>query len=358
MPLIEGLTITPVEKSGASRLIVSEGFTPAEQWLLDPTLPILFSYSFGWPAMRQVVIPKGCAVAVGPSAVCFDTGKRRTTLRPANGANPYVGLAPYNLCKKVNDRFLGNEPAIVRGMYVELPYIRSGADAALVKYGCVYGNIQAGDFLTPSDDSDNMGKCMKWDISKHTVTQMVGQVLAVEDDQEPFGWYKWVMWDETARKQDNVTPEFTQGAQPGDWGYPYDPAYRDGFIGVYTDGGYHSQYTLTPKGLRALTDGAQRATTLLEKTAVVPGGTPAGAKFVVDLGYRHIQANSVNIVLGAGLFEDSLELDERNGTVTLTVKDLVAEPAQMKLTFKAHFYGTPPGWDFRGAVGVVRLILR
>lgn len=357
MPLIEGMTIRTTDRSSASRLIVSEGFSPAEPWLTDPNLPVLFQYRFGFPAMQAVQVPKGCAVAVGPQAVDFETGKRKTTLTFANGTNAYAGLAPYNFCQKIDDRFLGNEPTIVRGMYVELPYIPNADDCALVRYGAVHGDINIGDILAPSLALGNLGHLAPWSVDRG-FGQIVGQVLGIENDQEPFGFFKWVMWDETARKQDNITPPFTQGALPTDVGYQYDPAYRDGMIPVYTDGGYQSPYTLQPKGIPGLTDGWAKSQTTQVIEAVVPPILVGGA-FYVNLGFKNVIPESVEVtVAGVPVDPATFTLNAKTGALVYTSPVETIAPEPMVVNFRATFYGTPPGWDYLGNAGVVRILLR
>jgi len=355
MALIPGMNYQLKSRSANSRLIVSGTDQLPESFLLDPDLPILIKYPFGWPGMTEVVIPKGLAVAVGPAQVDFETGKKKPVLTIATGANPYVGIAPYNICKKYNDQLVGNEPTFIRNAYIELPYIPNAADCAAVKYGAVYGELKEGDIVTVSSDSSNKGHLTKWTES-NGIAQIVGQVIAIEAEQEPWGWFKWVMWDETARNEDKVEPAWAQNATPTDNGYPYEPAYRDGTID--TDH-YHNPYMLNPKGIKGLTDGSARASTNWSETFTVPAGSAEGDKLIVNLSYKNVIPGSVGVAIGGrAVAADNLAIDHKNGSVTITLPEGYTDATAGSITYKSYMYGTPPGWDYVGAVGVVRILLK
>lgn len=351
MALIPGMNYRVKERSANSRLIVSGVEQPAENFILDPDLPVLFKYSFGWPGMQEVVIPKGVAVAVKGRIKDWETGVKKPVLTIADGTRPCVGVAPYNICKKYDDQLVGNEPTFVRNVYIELPYISDPVNCALVKYGAVYGDgLQEGDYVTVSTDPMNKGHLTKWDESTGKATDIVGQVIAIEDDQEPWGWFKWVMWDEQARREDRVEPDWAQNAVPGENGYPYDKRYRDGIL---YQSNYLSEYTVNPSGIPGLTDGAYRG------SVRVPFTIPSGStEYTVDLPDLIPQGLVKVFVNNIEMPADSLTVDYENKNVTIKLPWAASvDLSGYVICQKEKAYGTPPGWDYVGLAGVARIIL-
>lgn len=356
MALIPGMNYQLKNRSVNARLVVSGAEQPAEAFILDPSLPVCVKYPFGWPGITEVVIPRGLAVAVGPAQIDFETGKKKPVLTIANGSNPYVGIAPYNICKKYDDQMGGNEPTFIRNVYIELPYIPKADDCALVKYGAAYGDLKEGDIVTVSKDPANKGHLTKWVENSDSIAQIVGQVIAIEAEQEPWGWFKWVMWDETAKQEDKPEPPWSQNAIPTDKGYPYEPAYRDGTLD--TDY-YLNPYMLNPKGIKGLTDGSARSTTLWSDTFTVPAGAEAESTVIVNLGYKNVVPGSVGVSInGVAVAADRLTIDYKNGSVAIRLPQSYAVATNGDVTYKSYMYGTPPGWDYVGAVGVVRILLK
>lgn len=352
MPLFEKFSRVPDSRSN-TKLVVSGHASPAETWIVDPELPVLFTYPYGGPGQTDVVIAKGMAVAIKGFGVDSRTRKQTVVLTIADGTNPVIGIAPYNFCQRVDDRFTGNDPAIITQDYIELPYIPDPNDAALVKWGAVYGDVQPGDFVKPGTGA-NKGKLTKWNPATDSVTQIVGQVLGADLNQEPFGWLRWVMWDETARQED-LNPTLPA---PGPEGYPYDPSYKDGVIGT----SYWTKYTAEGKGIPGLTDGSQMSAKVFSKTLTIPAGTTAGTKILLDLGYKNIVKGSVAVLDGATAVDTSTyTVDLKSGLLTFTVPAAYAGAGTDKtltVNFRAYFYGVLPGWDYTGSVGAYRILLK
>ncbi len=210
MPLFEGAKPIANSRSNA-RLSVSQVFSPAERWIHDPTLPRLFEYSYGGPG--HVVLTKGTIVAFGDAPVeDYETGKQVYPITYANGANNPIGVLPYNVYQKVNDRLLGNQPSILTHEYIELPLMvgaenvyninvagagNTAAVKALVdaisldanlsvnmkmKWGCFYAHdaaeyalLKPGDYLK----SDKFGKFVRW--TPENTTYSVSVSVATSD---------------------------------------------------------------------------------------------------------------------------------------------------------------------------------
>jgi hypothetical protein len=350
-----------------TKLLVSGGSSPAEQWIVDPSLPVLFNYDYGGMAQREVQIGKGMVVGVLPAPIVnFETGLPAAALTIAGLSNSQVvGVAPYNFTKHHPDFLDGNLPSIITREYIELPYIPNASDASEVKYGAVTGpaTVNIGDRVTYSRDPNNYGKMIKFDSTIHAYTDIVGQVLATEIVQEAWGWLKWALWNDQA-KQEDLGPVNKSGYQtPDDGGYPYDPDFSDGVIDL---GGYLTQYTTNPTGIPGILDGSGRAQTIQQVNFTVPSGTAAGTNFVVNLGLKNIIQGSVAIfqlVNGGGNVPDNgaFTVDYTNGMLTYTATGQTSTtPLNLNLAvnFRASFYGTPAGWDFRGSVGAIRILLQ
>jgi hypothetical protein len=348
--------VKPGTKSN-TKLHVSGGMSPAEQWFTDPSLPVLFNYDYGGPAQKEVVISKGMAVGILPDPVLdYESGQKRGALSIAGvNSSVLVGIAPYNFTKHNNDFLDGNQPSIITREYIELPYIPNASDAAAVKWGAVHGaGIQNGDLVTHSRDSQNFGKLIRWVVGTHAVADILGQVLAVDINQEPFGWLKWALWDETAKNQDQGPIDKAGYSYPGDAGYPYDGNYNTGTI---EKDGYQSIYTTNPTGIPGILDGSAKAQTPQSKSFTVPANTLAGTKFIVDLGLKNIVAGTVVVQKNAGADDGTWVLDYATGILTYTAA-ATTPSAAITVAFRANFFGTPAGWDYKGATGAVRILLK
>jgi hypothetical protein len=343
--------IRPGSRSN-TKLRVSGGDSPAERWVTDPNLPILFNYTYGGWAQKEVVIAKGTMVAVGPQVIDDEFGKLANTITIANGTNKVIGMAPYNITKHYPGFLTGNRPAIITRDYVELPYIPNPADAELVKWGLVTGTgLQAGDLLKP----DPNGKLTKWVEGQDSIAQICGQILAFELDQEPFGWLKWAMWDETALEQDRGPQNKATYQLPPDDGFPYDPNYREGVTNMP---GYLTPWTIDPTGIPGVLDGSQRALTVNNFTSSIANGTPAG-NVIFNLGMKNLVEGTVQMFIdGAPVDPSLLTIDLKNGIVTYSMTQAATKDMTVSIQFRANFYGTPAGWDYRGSVGAARILLK
>lgn len=356
-----------------TKLVVSGGASPAGQWVTDPNLPMLFHYEYGGPGQKEIVVAKGLLVGVAPERHLDDAlGYKKNALTIANANVRPFGMAPYNFSKHWEDFLDGNQPSVITREYVELPLIRSAEEAALIKWGAAYhgagdaNTIKPGDLVTWSRDTANAGKIIKFNPADHKPEDVIGQVGEIEDDQEPFGWLKWAMWDETARKMDTDGPVNKSGYDaPSDGGYPYDPAIVDAgrntnleILGQTGVGGYLSQYTTEndATGINGLLDGRQKAQTVHERAFTVPAGTTDGTTVQLALGLKNIIDQTVQVFLD-GTETSAFSLDSKNGVVGLNVEAADASKA-VTVKFRAEFFGTPAGWDHKGAVGVVRILLK
>ncbi|WP_422661765.1 hypothetical protein ACK8P5_25765 (plasmid) [Paenibacillus sp. EC2-1] len=353
----------PGTRSHAGRLSVSGGDSPAGQWLTDPNLPILFLYDYGGPGQKEVVVSKGLLVGVTPQRYNDDSiGFKKNALTIATDTIRPFGMAPYNFTKHWEDFLDGNQPSVITREYVELPLLQNATDAATVKYGAAYNDgadkLQANDLVTWSRDPQNFGKIVKFNESKHKLSDIIGQVGEVEDDQEPQGWMKWAMWDETARREDqDGVPNKSGYNAPGDGGYPYDPEYAR--LGKNGENGYFSQYYTTEgdaTGVPGILDGKNRAMTVHSRDFSIPGGTTEGTLVQFNLGMKNIIDGTMKLFIN-NIETPGAHVELRDGVVAYVTK---ADDAgkNVRIDFRAEFFGTPAGWDYKGSLGAVRILLK
>lgn len=341
-----------------TRLVVSGGDSPAEQFILDPALKPKFVYEYGDAGQKDIVLGKGMIVGVKPdSEINYETGKSSTivTFAGKDGAKA-IGMAPYNFAKHTNDFLDGNLPAIITREYVEVPLFADATKAAEHNYGAVIsdadtsGEVKIGDLVTYSRDEANVGKMIKYDPAKHNETEIVGQVLAVNFDAQVQGWLKWIMFDEAAKNED-LGADKTGYEAPGKGGFPFDPEYRNGDIDV---DGYLSQYTSNPTGAPGLLDGKLRGPVAKKQNVTLKA--TGDATFVIELNDEQLVDGSVVVKSAAGEVIEltALEVDYNKG---LAYYRSATEQAAV-IEYKANTYGTPAHLDFDGVLGYARVLLR
>ena len=363
MPLFERQARQKPGTRSNTKLVVSGGDSPAEKWVVDPNLPVLFIYDYAPPAEKEVVVSKGMLTAIGPSHLDRDTGVMVNTLTIADAdtaGKHAAGVAPYNFSKQYEDFLYGAQPSIITREYIELPNFTRSDDAADHKWGAAI-NVAAGDFVKVGGSSTgNAGQFVKWNAGEDSPHLIVGQVLAVDENQEPFGWLKWAMWDEAAAREDRG-PNKEGYSGPGLEGYPFDPEYRE--LDQYANNGYHNPYTTNPTGIPGILDGSQKAQTQQTKDVSLAKGIAVN----VDLLFKNVIEGTVQFNVGSGslqevktlaeLAEGKFYVDYKKGQVFYHVA--TAEAAELgQIVFRANFYGTPAGWDAKGAKGVARILLK
>ncbi len=360
MAIFEASTKRKPGTRSNTKLVVSGGASPAGQWVTDPNLPILFHYDYGGPGQKEVVVSKGLLVGVSPDRYLDDhLGFKKNALTIATDTIRPFGMAPYNFSKHWEDFLDGNQPSVITREYVELPLIGNADDAAAVKYGAVYhdgGNIiKPGDLVTWSRSPENYGKIIKWIEGTHGVGDIIGQVGEIEDDQEPFGWLKWAMWDEAARRSDQDGPINKSGYDaPSDGGYPYDPEVHR--LGKNGELGYFSQYYTTENdatGIPGLLDGRNKSLTVHSRDFVAGAD---GVQNQFNLGMKNIIEGTVKVFIG-GAESTDYTIDFAKGIVFHT-SDATTANKDVEVQFRCEFFGTPVGWDFKGATGVARVLLK
>jgi hypothetical protein len=281
-------------------------------------------------------------------------------------------MTPYNIARKVDDRFTRNQPSIITREYVELPFFPKGDDAR----NCLWGNvsndegvIRAGDYLKVSTDSFLRGRLVKWDPTADSWHLVIGQILAREQIGSDYDFLEWVMWDDSAKREDDAYINKSGYAAPGMEGYPFDPQLysKDGTGGLNDMTGYLSLNTTTPTGVQGITDGQNsRNTELVKELGAVATGTQANQvlTFFVE---RNLLQNTITLSVGGNTFTDAVPeiagvgkmlIDYKQGFIKYIPTANVTADQIVSVTYKSMHYGTPVITDFSGADGVVRVLLK
>lgn len=397
MALFEGSKRIEGTRSN-THLVKSGHMSPAEDWLLDPNFMdselssvfnngVLLKYQYGGTGNEDVVIPKGRIVGVGGQVKDFVSKQYKTTLTlPGMALNGNtIGMAPYNFTKNYfqNDRFGGNQLSVITMDYVTLPWIpevtpskdftKAGVLAEekdlsvdkKIPWGAVIGDAAPGDYLkaTPS------GRLTKWVKGEDDFSEVVGQVLAGDFNSEPWGWMKWMLWDEQYRNEDDVFINRSGSSSlPSDAGYPFDPIYRDGNT-IYQE--YQSSLVSNPTGIPGLHDGSGNYIGFGKndyeykeiELGTLPSPVTDGSYMMFQArNYRGLELKNLREVTLVKVGERTLEATEYSvdyvkGIITVQLK---SSDATKKVTasYKANHYGTPSYADFKGVQGSLFVLLK
>lgn len=372
--------------------------SPATDWKLDPKFVaqemssvfnkgVLFSYKYGGPGDEEVVVPKGRVVGVAAAMRDFETNLAKTVVTLpglALGGNS-VGVAPYNFTKDMlqEDRFGGNHPSVITLDYITVPYMPGIAPAATMDmaglldeeqrisvvnkmpWGALIGAAQEGDYVKATAS----GRFTKWVAGTDADHKRIGQILEMDLNQEPWGFIQWVLFDQSARKEDDAVINRSGASNlPSDAGYPYDPTYRDGLT---LNQSYQTQFVNNPTGIPGLHDGSgnyygfgKNDTEYTDKAiGTVPAGVAADTLMafqVTDYAGGAMKNLSEGVVVkidGVVVAADRLTINYATGVITVKLAVLDAEKA-VTATFKAAHYGTPSYLDFKGVVGSASILLK
>lgn len=134
---------------------------PAEEWVIDPTLPPLGNDP-RYPNSDQIVIPRGRIVGVVADAANGSYyGRARVTLANGGSIKP-LGYAETNMFRQWDERSQWM-PVISKGDLIEVPYVAS--------INAAHGVLAGGDKLaafcgsatsTTVKPAQNIGKLVKW----------------------------------------------------------------------------------------------------------------------------------------------------------------------------------------------------
>ena len=268
------------------------------------------------------------------------------------------------------------QPTVENEIYIELPYIPNKADAEEIEWGSFYdvdpvNGVKAGDFVM----SDENGRIIKADFEKQRAIltsgtasaeekfaavaeiarlqeQVIGQVWAVETNLPPQGWLKWVGWTDTQMLEDGNPSGFTAAdigaSEDGFPGYPYEKTYRN--WDVKTNRYY-------PQGIPGLTNGSRIEMDFEDVIGTVQPGT--GGRFDLRIERTPIVEGSVTLEVG-GVAVTPENIHYETGLVTFTYNNTGTAPVDVVAKYKAtgQVPGVPTGWDWKGSVGAIRILLQ
>ena len=146
-------------KQWSPQLKISGMNAPAEQWIVDPTLPPLGTDP-NYPTTDHIVIPRGRITAIRRDTTSY-TG--RAVLTIADGAsNKVAGYAQNNVLRQWQDR-VQFAPVMFRQDLIEVPYVSAinGAYGALGggdKVTAYWGSLTS----TTNQVANDKGKIVKW----------------------------------------------------------------------------------------------------------------------------------------------------------------------------------------------------
>lgn len=398
MALFEGYK--RIEGSRSNTALVKSGhMSPAEEWLLDPRFSsdktmssvfnegVLFTYNYGGPGMEEIVIPKGRVVGVSTPVKDFVSKKFKTVMTlPGLALNGNtIGMVPYNLAKDLlqQDRFGGNQPSVITMDYVTLPYIPTATPASTMDksgllqeekalsidnkmpWGAAIGALEVGDYVKATAS----GRVTKWVKGTDDASEIVGQVLACDLNQESWGWLKWMLWEESDIHEDDAFMNRSGASNlPSDYGYPFDSKYSEGNLAYQ----YVHQMGLTdPTGIPGLHDGegnyAGFGKNETEYTDMLLGSTPAGVSEGTLMAFQAKDFAGGNLVnlrevftvkIGETVIDaERYTIDYKKGIITIKLEASDAEK-EVKATYKAQHYGTSSYLDFKGVQGAMHILLK
>lgn len=402
MALYEGYKRIDGSRSNTA-LVKSGHMSPAEEWLLDPRFlnsksitggtlngstiwvdGVMFNYRYGGPGTEEVVVPKGRMVGVSTPKKDFVSKKFKTVMTLPGMAlnNNTIGMVPYNICKDAlqYDRFGGNAPSIITMDYVTLPYIPSYAPKTMdiegmlteekelsidnkMPWGALIGKAEVGDYVKATAS----GRLTKWEKGTDGAEEIVGQILACDLNGEEWGWRKWMLWQASDIKEDDLYMN-RYGTVPGDEGYGYVYGYVDG-DNVYQH--VHSNALHNPTGIPGLHDGSGNYAGFgkndTEYTDIELGTVPTGVQadtLMVFKARDFAGGNLQNLQEGVKVKIDNVEIaDDRitvnakKGEITVKLEAGDADKA-VTATYKAYHYGTSSYLDFKGVEGAMFVLLK
>lgn len=407
MALYEGVKKVNGTRS-YTKLVKSGHMSPAEDWVIDPRIAtdsnlksvfekgVLLHYDYGGPGMTDVIIPMGRIVGVAGAVKDFKTKQYKTTITfPGMSTNNNViGVVPYNITKDYTqeDRFGGNQPSVITLDYISLPYLpgvepstnynsQGVADeenriskGLQMPWGSVLGaDVVEGDYLKASPS----GRFIKWKKGTDNFCDVVGQVLAVDLNTEPWGWFKWMLKDPSLRSEEDAFINRSGASNlPSDGGYPYDPSYADG-NNVFQQ--WQSELVNDPTGYPGLHDGSGnypgygKNDTVQSATAVdFFEGTESEDTDIKVYEIKDINGEPINhldtiislkLMTGGSkdqetiLTEEDYTVDYAKGKIFIPYKSKYGK-CDLKLEYLNKYYGIPSYIDFKGVVGSLFVLLK
>ena len=404
MPLQNG--IKPIEGTRSKTHLIKSGHAaPAadivlsKKFLTDSTLKtvwnegVLIDYQYGGhdDGGNTVTIPQGRFVGVtNPEFNFHDQLYKTPIILPGlSNSNNVIGMVPYNICKDFleEDKFGGNKPGFITTEYVVLPFMPGHAPSTeytaagivdeenrltignKMPWGAVLGELSVGDYIkaTPS------GRACKWVKGTDLECDRVGICIEQDLNQTAWGFLEWMLLNPAEKDaMDKTINRSGVSSLPSDYGYPFDPTFREG-QGIYEIlNQYQSKYTENPTGLEGLHDGTGnykgfgRNDSMYNDMAIgnIPAGLAAGTVIVLNAvdaagnKAKNIVAEGAVIKIdGTVVSADKVTIDEKYATIAI---EIIADQAGKAVTasYQLKHYGTPSYLDFKDVIGSCSILLQ
>ena len=386
---------THLIKSGhaapAADLVVSKVFLKEAKYKDIWKEGVLFNYQYGGEGVEKIVIPQGRLVGVCAPEFNFHDQLYKTPIAlPGNSKdNNVIGMVPYNIAYDAleDDQFGGNKPGFVTTEYVEIPFLpgypastKYDADGIVdeetrltvenkMPWGAMIGEAYVGMKCkaTPS------GRVCKWNKGTDCPSLIIGTVIEQNLNQTGWGWIEWMLLNPAELDQmDKKINRSGVSSLPSDYGYPYDPSFREGH-GIYDLlNQYQSQFTSNPQGLEGLHDGSGNFDGFGRNDSVytdmvlgnMPTITKDGTVVIINAvdhaGNRakNLVADTVIVTVGGTVLDKAkFTVDEEGGAIS--IEATVAQSTQaVTATYKLMHYGTPSYLDFKDVVGSCSVLLQ
>ncbi|UOE58093.1 hypothetical protein [Cytobacillus oceanisediminis] len=403
-----------------TNLVVSEGAAPAEDMIISRTNDAeTFVYEYGPEGNQTVVLAKGKIAEIVGAEYDADTGFHKTAVRQAkDGSEKVAGVNLHNVYSRRRDGMHSHltKPSLFTRNYIEVPLFETiGAlagdgttpslEAAQVlaeamKFGAAVSEtgdaklqIQHGDYVV----SDRSGNFRKYAKGTDAPEAIVGQVWAKETQLPPAGFLQYYT-DLVNPEMEEFIKLMSRTPSPGlpadgtaaafPYGAPHTikgwkPEFEKMLMGAkmagipfLTDGFFRAQETrnfaVASAGAKDANVEAVRAGegTTFDAAAnklVVAAGTRNAAVFI-KLKHKIDQTKLANLVAqlnGKAVNANDLHVDVVNNTVVIYLPENESADAveHTGLTLTVPMVvdpvaGIPTGWDYKGSVGAIRILLQ
>lgn len=401
-----------------TNLVISEGMAPAEDLVISRTNGATpFIYEYGPEGNQTVVLAKGKIAEVVGAEYDAETGYEKTAVKQATDASEKIaGVNLHNVYSRRRDGMHSTltKPTLITRNYIEVPLFETTGAAdltgaqqlaeamhfgAAVSETSVEGNatkLLPGDYVV-SDRSGNFRKYVKGTDAPEAV---LGQVWAKETQLPPAGFLQY--YSDLVNPEleaflkllsRNPSPGFpSQGVDAFPYGAPYTvKGWKPEFerllkgsklegIPFLTDGFFRAQETrefdaavgadgakVQDANIEAVRTGEGVAFDAANNKVVVQPGVRNGAVFIklkhkidttklanvtAKLGGSSLSANDVHVDVTNNTIVIYLPMNESDAAVELDglhlVVPMVVDPVA----------GIPTEWDYKGAVGAVRILLQ
>lgn len=376
-----------------TNLVVSDGNAPAERVVVSKENKAKpFIYEYGPEGNQTVLLAKGKILEAVGTEFDKERGHAYTSVRQAEEDSATVlGVNHHNVYEQRRDRMEGNQPTIITRNFIEVPFFEAddaevaAATAEAMRFGAGYGQkdkIKPGAYVV----TGKAGNFKLYEKGTHDISQIVGQVWAVNKELAPEGFLKYYTQLENTEleeylKQISAPPAGGKGDYP--YGAPYSnkswkPKFEKDKFGLGTQ----------DTGIPFLTDGffssLKRLSITLDQTENVEAAVANEVGKVATKNFESSATPQESAMLFVKLKHkinpraiDNVKVTyTKDGSKTMSTKDvhidLVNNTVVLYFDEKGTYEdvtidiecqvnptaGVPTEWDYQGSVGALRILLQ